>query len=279
MNKRNIFSNWILLVLVVAVFAFWKPIIRSDENTAVRENKTCIWFLDVGQGDSAYIRTQNGKDILIDAGAGNKVLSGLQKAMPFLDKSIDLAIATHSDQDHIGGMDEVLKNYEVREIWWNGFESKTKTFKDFWQAVQSEIGQGALIKIPALFETKIFPDAQITLVYIKDGKFDNKDDNENSLVVELSEGEFDALFMADLPQEFESQISLKDIEVLKVGHHGSKTSTSDWLLDNFKPEKAVISVGKNSYGHPHQATLQKLQKRGIEILRTDEKRDIKICVD
>jgi beta-lactamase superfamily II metal-dependent hydrolase len=127
---KKVFNNWILLVLLVSAIAFWQAVLTPAAD------KTCVWFLDVGQGDAIYIRTQDQHDILIDGGPDDKVLTELSQVIPYMDKEIDLVVATHPDKDHIGGLDEVLESYEVKEIWWNGEQKSSKTFKNFWEAVE-----------------------------------------------------------------------------------------------------------------------------------------------
>jgi len=269
MMQKQIFSNWVLLVLLVSAMTFWQTVF-----TPTKINATCIYFLDVGQGDSAYIRTKEGNDILIDAGPDARVLGALQKVMLMGDKEIDLLMLTHPDKDHIGGVDEILNHYQAKEIWYNGDNDKSQTFQDAWRAIQDEKKDGASILSPVKNQTKIFGLNTFSIVYTGQNP---DDDNANSLVAMFSEADWDALFMADLTADFESQIAPQDIEILKVGHHGSKNSTSEWLLDNFQPEIAVISVGKNSYGHPTQMVLDKLADRAIKIHRTDKEGTVKIC--
>ena len=269
MPKKQFFSNWVLLILLVSAMAFWQAVFIPTT-----ENATCVYFLDVGQGDSEYIRTKEGTNIVIDAGSDARVLNVLQKVMPMADKEIDLLVLTHPDKDHIGGIDDILSHYIVHEIWYNGDNDKSQIFKEVWNAMENEKKDGAEIIVPSKNQTKVFGQDLFSIVYQANNP---DDDNANSLVAMFSEGEWDALFMADLTADYESQIVARDIEILKIGHHGSKNATTDWLLNNFKPETAVISVGKNSYGHPTPEVLDKLSDRNITIHRTDKEGTIKIC--
>lgn len=263
-------NNWAILVLLVAAVAFGQAIFFRPSTSS----QTCVWFLDIGQGDSIYIKTSDQKEILIDGGPDDKVLAQLSKLRDFSDRELDLVIATHPDKDHIGGLDEVLKKYQIKEIWWNGEQKETQVFKDFWQAARQEEAEGALLKTPELFQTKIFDQGQIQVIY----GAQTGESNERSLITLFTQGETDFLFTADLPFEKESLLPQKDIEVLKVGHHGSKTSTSSQLLDRMQPEYAVISVGKNSYGHPDKIVLDRLSERDIKTLRTDEQGNVGFCL-
>jgi len=266
--KLNI--KWYLLAtLFLANFFIWNSIFIETRNKILT-----VAFLDIGQGDAIFIEAPNGNQVLIDGGANKSVLRQLSKVMPFYDRSIDVVIATHPDKDHIGGVDEILNHYQAKEIWYNGDNDKSQTFQDAWRAIQDEKKDGASILSPVKNQTKIFGLNTFSIVYTGQNP---DDDNANSLVAMFSEADWDALFMADLTADFESQIAPQDIEILKVGHHGSKNSTSEWLLDNFQPEIAVISVGKNSYGHPTQIVLDKLADRAIKIHRTDKEGTVKIC--
>jgi beta-lactamase superfamily II metal-dependent hydrolase len=226
-----------------------------------------VHFIDVGQGDAILVETGDA-DILVDGGpSGSAVLPYLAgQNMP----DIDLLVATHPHADHIGGLDGVLAQYDVREIWTNGASADTQTYHDFAAAVaaegtvQREIRRGYSTQFGALTLAALHPTDPLT-----------GDTNGDSIVLRLSCGSVDVLLTGDATADSEASMlgdpSLKlDADVLKVGHHGSSTSTTNAFLDAVTPADAVISVGAdNTYGHPAQDTLERLAAHGTTVYRTD----------
>ena len=254
-----------------------------------------VIFFDVGQGDAIFIETPQGHQILIDGGPGSVILEKLGKEMPFWDRSIDLIILTHPERDHLAGLIEVLKKYKIENILWTGVLRDTAEFKEWQELIQHEDAKifiaksGQKISSP----TPDVGDWYIEILY----PFENlegqefKNSNNTSIVSKLEFNEISFLFTGDIYQSVEKKLiseyscsnSCKsaslDSDVLKLAHHGSKTSTSDEFLKEVFPKITVISVGKNKYGHPHQEVLERLGKFGIRILRTDMEGDIKIFSD
>ena len=240
--------------------------------------KLKVIFLNVGQGDSILI-TQGNNQILIDGGKSEKVLlEKLGEYIPFWDRQIEVLVATHPDYDHIGGLIGVLKNYQVKTILETESRSNSKVFQSWKKQIEKEISQrvesfhGTIIKLPnsAVAEV-LYPFSSVANI-------NSKDKNKNSIVIKLSYGESDFLLTGDLPshQEIEmigAGIDLES-EFLKVGHHGSKTSSSEKFLKAVSPDEVIISVGKNSYGHPSNEVIRRLKKIETEIFRTDEDGDI-----
>jgi competence protein ComEC len=264
-----------------------------------------VTFFDVGQGDAIFIETPKMHQILIDGGPSSAILEKLAKEMPFWDRSIDLIILTHPEYDHMVGLLEVLKRYKVENILWTGVVRDVVEYKEWVKLIkEEEIKEGAKIFIAqASQKIKIqWPDrcnlarsescSFLEVLY----PFENlagremKNTNDTSIVAHLVFGENSFLFTGDITKSVEKELSehysLKssdqnpiDSDVLKIAHHGSKTSSSEELLKAATPEIAVIQVGKNNYGHPHPQVLLNLEKFGIEILRTDKDGDIKIVSD
>ena len=238
-------------------------------------------FFDVGQGDSVFIETPKHEQILIDGGPGAVVLEKLAKEMPFWDRTIDLIILSHPEKDHLAGLLDVLKRYKVKNILWTGVVRQTAEYKEWVKLIEKEkaniiiaqAGQQILGDLSASLEVlHPFEDWR--------GK-ELKDSNMTSIVARLDYGQTSFLFTADVLAFQEREMILRgvnlDADILKVGHHGSKTSSSDEFIKTVSPETAVISAGKNnSYGHPRQETLDTLAKYGITVLRTDLDGDIKI---
>jgi len=240
-----------------------------------------IVFLDIGQGDSILIQ-KGTRQILIDGGPSGKTeLAKLGEHLPYLDREIDIVVATHPDRDHIAGLVDVARNYKIGKVIATGAEKDTTVFKE-WKEIlnynKTEIleamhgdtidfsGTGLRIVFP---ETRVDPSAG--------------DANNKSIVARLDFKESSFLFTGDIEAQAEKEILAgrenMDIDFLKVAHHGSKYSSSGEFLDAASPAEAIISVGAdNSYGHPGKETLERLGDRNIKILRTDESGDIKyIC--
>lgn len=235
-----------------------------------------IYYLNVGQGDSAYIRSPDGFDMIIDGGPSNIVLSELGSVMPFYDKKIDLMLITNPDKDHIAGLIDVLDRFEVSVVIEPGTTNDTATFKVLEQKIKEEGAQHLLayegLDMYLGEETSfkiLFPDRDVS----------SWERNDGSAVGLLTYGENKFLFMGDGTILTESLVlekhkeEISDIDILKAGHHGSKTSTGEALLSVAKPDFVIISAGKeNSYGHPSGETLDRIKKVGSAILATYEGR-------
>lgn len=238
-------------------------------------------FFDIGQGDSIFLQTPERWQTLIDGGPGSAVLEKLGKEMPFWDRTIDLVILTHPEYDHMSGLIEVLKRYKVKNILWTGVLRDTPEYKEWVRLINKE-GARIIIaqagqKIDICYCEILYPLENL------EGQ-EVKNTNNTSIIIKLSFGETSFLFTGDAYKSVERELvelgAEIDSDVLKVGHHGSKTSTAPEFIQVVSPEIAVISVGReNKYGHPHQEVLETLTKYGIRILRTDRDGDIKIISD
>jgi competence protein ComEC len=246
-----------------------------------------VSFLDVGQGDAILINYLHRYQILIDSGAsGKKVLTELSKVMPFMDDKIEVVIVTHPDRDHFAGFIDVLKKYEVDLIFDNGQDSDDEVWQEFQKIIiekgisKQVITEGSTIKIgdgrsKNSVEFNIFNPDEIVI--------NKKEKNESSIVVRMDYGKNSFLFTGDAG--FSAEIDMifdkekLDVDFLKVGHHGSRYSSSDFFLARVTPEWSIISVGENDYGHPTEEALGRLRKIGSRILRTDELGTIVIGCD
>lgn len=245
----------------------------GQETAGVSESGSfTIHFIDVGQADSALV-TCDGHSMLIDGGNAddsNLVYSVLQRET---DGHLDYVVGTHAHEDHIGGLSGAFEADTADVTFCPVTEYDSKAFRNF-KTRADERGGG--ITIPAVGDTFTLGEASVTVVAVNSVP---EDTNNTSIVIRIVYGDTSFLFTGDAKQEMEEKIleSGQDIEstVLKVGHHGSSTSTSQAFLDAVSPTYAVISCGKdNSYGHPHSETLAKLASAGVEVLRTDELGDI-----
>jgi len=253
-----------------------------------RRNFLEVDFFDVGQGDATFIQTPEGHQILIDGGPDSAILEKLGGSLPLGDRTLDLIILTHPENDHLLGLIEVLKNYEIGNILWTGIVRDTENYKEWERLIKKEQKEEKANIFIAKAGQKIYlsernPDQYVEVLYpfeSLEGK-SFKDSNNTSIVNKLIFRENSFLFPGDIYKSAEKEILEKgidvDSDVLKISHHGSKTSSAEEFIAKVSPEVAVISAGKdNKYGHPSPETLEALEKYGINILRTDINGDIKI---
>lgn len=275
-NIKKNFKWFLVLGLFLGVAFTWYAVFAEE-----RSGLTVV-FLDVGQGDAIYIEGMNGNQVLIDGGPNKEVLRQLSRVMPFYDRSIDVIIESHPDADHISGLVDVLERYDVGLVMESGVGSDSAVYAEL-ENVRNQKGiqkilvrRGQIIDLgEGVFLEILFPDRDVS----------GLETNLASVVCRLVYGETEFLFTGDSPKAMESYlISVygKELQsdVLKTGHHGSKTSTSEMFLGYVGPEYVVISSGKdNKYGHPSGEVLDILKKFGAEIFRTDEKGAIKMQSD
>ncbi len=229
-------------------------------------------FIDVGQGDSELLQLPNGQTMLIDA--GGDVRSYLQNAGI---RKIDYLVATHPHSDHIAYMEEVVRAFEIGAVYMPRVSHTSKTFENMLLAIQEK---GLSIKT-AKAGVNILSADGLTVDIVAPVQSSYDDLNNYSAVIKVTYKDTAMLFTGDAETLSENQITADvDADVLKVGHHGSSTSSSASFLNRVSPEIAVISCGTgNSYGHPHKEVLQRLNKRNVEIYRTDEDGTIVITSD
>ncbi len=262
-------KNWREVVLGVLLFAniiVWITIYEKRPSDILR-----VYFLDVGQGDSIFIDSPTHGRLLLDGGPNSKVLTELGKILPFGDRRIDVVIESHPDADHIGGLVDVLNRYDVGTFLEPGVKSPNnvhlvleKEIKDknipnilARRGMIVDFGDGARLEI-------LFPNRDVT----------NWETNDASIVAKLIYGDESFLLTGDSPKYAEYLLLALDpsdlkSSVLKVGHHGSQTSTSIPYASAVGPEYAIISAGLNNrYGHPHKEVLDILNKVGAKILST-----------
>ncbi|OAT74573.1 ComEC/Rec2 family competence protein [Parageobacillus thermoglucosidasius] len=259
-----------LKVLVSLAVVLVLAVIPLSGTTNAATKNMYVHFINVGQGDSIYIKAPNGEDIIIDGGNkdGSDVVAYLKKQKV---KDIELMIATHPDADHIGGLDEVLKAFPVKNVYAPKVSHTSQAYKDFLTAVKNK-----KLTIKTAQANVTLPIKGVTAKFVGPVKtYSKSDTNDWSAVLRLAYGKNAFLFTGDAEFKAESDmIKAKQplkADVLKVGHHGAKTSTSTAFLNAVKPKYAVISVGKNSYGHPTKEVLNRLKAAKVTVYRTDQK--------
>ena len=234
-------------------------------------------FFDVGQGDGIFFQTPSGNQVLIDGGPDSAILSKLGKAMPFWDRSIDVLILTHPHADHIDGALEVLKRYHIGTVIESGVNHSIPEYDEWRQLLQSK---NVPVHIARFGEIIDFGDGVHFDVYTPFEFFAEqspKNVHDAMVVGRLVYASSSILFMGDAEKTLEHQLLwgksdflILKSDILKAGHHGSKTSTSEDFLQAVSPQFAIISSGrKNRYGHPHQEVIDRLNSLGIKIFRTD----------
>lgn len=267
----NNFKYILAVILILAVLLV---------STFIRNTNLQIGFLDVGQGDAMIISTPQGQNILIDGGANNRVLFQLADFLPWWERKIDYLVVTHYHDDHVAGLIELLNKYKVEHILVTGHRPESDFLYQLWQAALADHKLQATIVQPG--QKFVISDNLYWQILLADSN--QKNYNDNSLVMRLTYGQTDFLFMGDLSSEGETNLLNTGLtltsEVLKVGHHGSKYSSSAEFLAAVKPELCVIESGvDNKFGHPHQEALDRLTKSGCQIANTQQNGTIVVLSD
>jgi len=277
---KNNFKYLIVIILFGAAALVWYAVFSESRSGLT------VAFLDVGQGDAVFIQAENGNQVLLDGGPDKAVLRQLPKVMPFYDRSIDLLVLSHPHADHVVGLVEVLKRYNIDSAIEPGTAENSPEYREWEKAIGDK-------KIPHIYAERgirINLDKNLYLeILLPAVDARNLDAHSGMLVAKLVYGNTSYLLMGDAERSLENYlVSLEGAppagglktNILKIGHHGSNYSTSESLLGFSAPQYAVISVGENnSYGHPHKETLDILNKFQIPILRTDESGMIKTKSD
>ena len=258
--------NSLLAVLLILFLAGCSA--TSHTGTSVSANELIVHYLDVGQGDSEILQCNN-QTMLIDAGTNASTNTLIQDIKDLGITRFDIVIATHPHEDHIGGMDAVIKQFDIGTVYMPDVTTTTVTFSDFLKALQNK----NITPIhPATGMVFNLGNAQCTVLAPNSATY--TDLNNYSIVIRVVFGSTSFLFTGDAQTQSETEMLAKNYNlkanVLKVGHHGSDTATSPVFLAAVKPQYAVIEVGAgNDYGHPHAVTLQKLAAAGVTVYLTD----------
>ena len=256
--------HFFFLVLVCLIVIILSVVLFSRG----RVSETTVAFLDVGQGDAILI-SEGGYQVLIDGGAdGTLLLSRLGQFVPFWDRTIDVVVATHPDKDHIGGLVDVFSAYFVNTVLMTNVNSDSSVFGAFEERVLTS-------RVVDAFwgRSVVFPSgARLEVIYPFHSLPDEivSDTNATSVATVFRWKDETFLFTGDLPSFNEDSLSVSGVDILKAGHHGSRSSTSEWFLSLVRPRDVIFSVGKdNQYGHPAPDVLDRVRSVGAEIFRTD----------
>lgn len=274
-QKYGLFYLFLFLVIILILIL-----------TYLNDNKSkplSFYMLDIGQGDALYIKSPTGKDVLIDSGRDKSVLNELSSHMSFFDREIDIVIMTNPDLDHIGGFLDVFDKYKIGKV----FEPGTYNDSEIYNLLDKQMNEKNIPRYLARSGLRIdIGDGAIIDFIFPDRDVSTWDNNDGSIVARLIYGNNSFMLTGDASSKTEKILLDKyndkvfESEILKVGHHGSNTSTSLEFLEKVKPKYALISSGQgNKYGHPHSEVLDRLSSLNIDILRTDKQGTIVFTCD
>ena len=272
-NKELMITLISFMIVVITAILGGELYLNTDKNSEATQTSNNVFldklevdFIDVGQADSILVSNKN-ETMLIDAGNNENG----QDVVKFIKNKgiskINYLIGTHPHADHIGGLDDVINSdLEIENVYMPKIQTNTKTFEDVLDALRNKN-----LKVTAPKKGDAFKIGDANCEIMTDSILDNENFNLSSIVIKLQFGEKSFLFMGDAESENEKTINWPKTDVLKVGHHGSNSSSSQEFLNQVKPEYAIIMAGNdNSYGLPKQKILDRLNKIGAKIYRTDE---------
>lgn len=278
-KKTHSLRNWLVAIVVFLLIAVLRIAFPQSDPGIVSENVQTngasgleVHFIDVGQGDATLIKA-DGHAMLIDAGENDKGTAVQLYLKKQGVEQLDYLVLTHTDSDHIGGADVIISKFDIGQIFMSDFKKDNKTYRELMESMQYKHMTYTTPEVGAEFA---LGNATFTII-APNGDYD--DPNNSSIALILDYGENSFLFSGDCEEEAEQDILDNgmnlDVDVYQVGHHGSRSSSSEDFLDAMSPEYAVISCAeKNSYGHPHARTLNNLRERKIKVFRTDEQGSI-----
>lgn len=277
-KKKKIISS--IIGIIVVLLAGYFGIDLTQDSKVPKDSELMISYMDVGQGDAAYIKV-NGNDILIYAGPRSNSKELLEQLKAKNIDDFELVIATHPHEDHIGGMVDVFKEYEVKAFYSPKITHTTKTYENLVKAVKDEglktkeLKGGMVIDLGEGAKFEVFTPQ----------KSEYEELNDYSPIMKLSFGDTSYLFTGDAEKLAEEEALAKyknslDSDVIKFGHHGSSSSSSNAFIEAVSPKYGIISCAKdNKYGHPHRETLDIIKKYNIKTFRTDTDGEIILTSD
>lgn len=267
MNKKLVLRFGALLVvsllLITNLFVWSRLVLASNRNLIVK-------VYNIGQGDSIFIRTPDNYKILIDGGPNNKVVDYLNKELGLNDRELDLLVLTHPQADHMYGLIETIKKFNVKKLITSDVKNNTSMYKLWIDTLNN-----SHLKPQFVFAGEsitLSDQVKMQIVWPVEAKPRSTDLNDACVVIKLTYGNFDMLLTGDADQRVQPYSgNLSHIEVLKVPHHGSKTALNEQFLQELAPDQSVISVGqRNQYGHPAEVLLKLLNSNSNKVFRTDQ---------
>lgn len=271
----------IILFVLVFVLSMILQIVGSPFFFPWQERPLRVWALNVGQGDAIFIQFPGGEQLLIDGGPDDSILAKLGSLLPPWDRTLDAILLTHPDADHVTGLVSVLDRYRVSTVYETGARAHTPPAQAFVDRLTMEgaeyepLQTGDRLEIAGVSVTVLWPDES------QEGRYP-EERNIFSINLFIEYGDASILLTGDAEASVEEIVGPRagDIDVLKVGHHGSLTSTSWSFLEHTKPEIALISAGRdNPYGHPHPVIVERLHEHGTTVYRTDLHGDLLVVSD
>lgn len=263
-NRQTIVGLFFFALIVSGSLAYSKSIeLRADRLT----------FFSVGQGDATLFETVGGERILIDGGPDESAEKKLSQKLPWWDHRLSAVVITHSHSDHIQGLEKILKNFRVENLYM-AKNIEVTPFLENLTAIARNKGTNVRL-LTADYQLNMADGANLKLLV----DMSPLASNEQCIVSLLSDAGATAIILADVGEEQEKRLitKLKDFkaDIIRIGHHGSDFGTSEAILEKWQPRQAVISVGRNnSFGHPSHRVLKRLERKGIAISRTDEGGDV-----
>lgn len=282
-RKLKTISGWLLVVSCLMAVVFVWQITAARSGSGFLE----VDFYDIGQGDAIFIEGPLGEQILIDGGPDSKILEKLGQELNYFDRYINVVVATHPDKDHINGLIDVLKYYDVGEVWISGAQKDTSFYNEFTRIIESK---NIPVKTVVRGDVYSFNGFDIAILNPKLKEGVNTKINNTSIVTKIIYNNISFLLTGDIEKEIERELiqiyrgstlaDSMDIDILKVAHHGSKSSSLEGFIKSASPELAIIQVGKdNPYHHPRPDIIKRFSGLGIPILRNDIIGDIEIMSD
>lgn len=286
--RRPILLIFCLLLLTLGALWYVKnqqasSLVSSPFPSKFSENEMLsIHFLDIGQGDATLIDFPNDEQMLVDCSIDSRILAALGRHMSPFDRGIDYLVVTHPDSDHYGGCVDVLDRYTIRHIFYTGAKKTDNSYWNFfWDklhvegAVYHEVAATSTFEISGTTLIFLYPDHSVSSDDRVPGATKDTGDNNASIVFRLDYGKNSVLFTGDMEAPLENYLlkinsSSLDTDILKVGHHGSQSSSQTSFLEAVTPPYATISAGRNNrYGHPSMRVLKRFERAGSDIYRTD----------
>jgi competence protein ComEC len=273
-----------LLKFLIAPLLIATALVFYFEFETRRDWAMTVDFYDVGQGDGYMITTHEGSQVIIDGGPGSSILEGVGRDLPFFDRRIELMVLTHPHLDHLEGLIPILRRYQVQKILLPNVDYDSAVYEEFLNEAEREgsemifarQGQRIWLDKSTVLDVLFPTNAERAVV----GK--NDDVHDYGIVAQLVYGRTKLMLTGDSGDRIERELLPRfnlDSDLLKVGHHGSKYSTTQEFVDEVTPEYSVISSGQNKYGHPDPGVIDRLKQKGSQVLRTDQLGDIEFRSD